>query len=274
MNLFSWTLSCMRPYRGRMIFLSVLALAQIVLGLLSPWPLKLVVDNVLGGEPLPATLSEPIHALAGASSIGLLVVIVSAGLLLQLASQVVSMADTQVQVETVTAQLQAGKAAQLNAKIALDSEIGGVNTSVAQLQAQLPIKLVGSLVVHTPTLAQQQNVDAPIAISDTGCTNLPDASLEAGLVGSTGTVVKGRDLELNEPAGPADRDVPLAPNTVDKLALTTRPQIFRRITSGSISRSSERSATSLRSLAFSSSSCFSRRISGGVSPSNFFFQLK
>jgi multidrug resistance efflux pump len=45
--------------------------------------------------------------------------------------------DTQVQVETVTAQLQAAKAAQLNAKIALDSEIGGVNTSVAQLQAQL-----------------------------------------------------------------------------------------------------------------------------------------
>jgi ATP-binding cassette subfamily B protein len=100
MNLFSWTLSCMRPYRGRMIFLSVLALAQIVLGLLSPWPLKLVVDNVLGGEPLPATLSEPIHALAGASSIGLLVVIVAVGLLLQLASQVVSMANTQVQVDT------------------------------------------------------------------------------------------------------------------------------------------------------------------------------
>ena len=100
MNLFSWTLSCMRPYRGRMIFLSVLALAQIVLGLLSPWPLKLVVDNVLGGEPLPASLSEPIHALAGASSIGLLVVIVAVGLLLELASQVVSMANTQVQVDT------------------------------------------------------------------------------------------------------------------------------------------------------------------------------
>jgi ATP-binding cassette subfamily B protein len=100
MNLFSWTLSCMRPYRGRMIFLSALALAQIVLGLLSPWPLKLVVDNVLGGEPLPPGLAEPINALAGASSIGLLVVIVAAGLLLQLASQVVSMANTQVQVDT------------------------------------------------------------------------------------------------------------------------------------------------------------------------------
>jgi len=45
--------------------------------------------------------------------------------------------DNQVQVETVTYQLQAAKAAQLNAKLAMDSEIGGVNTAVAQIQAQL-----------------------------------------------------------------------------------------------------------------------------------------
>jgi len=45
--------------------------------------------------------------------------------------------DKQVQYETVSAQLVAAKAAQQSAKLALDSEIGGVNTSVAQLQAQL-----------------------------------------------------------------------------------------------------------------------------------------
>jgi multidrug resistance efflux pump len=45
--------------------------------------------------------------------------------------------DNQVQVETVTYQLQAAKAAQLSAKLAMDSEIGGVNTAVAQIQAQL-----------------------------------------------------------------------------------------------------------------------------------------
>lgn len=45
--------------------------------------------------------------------------------------------DTQVQYETVTAQLNAAKATQQSAKLALDSEIGGVNTSVAQIQAQL-----------------------------------------------------------------------------------------------------------------------------------------
>jgi multidrug resistance efflux pump len=45
--------------------------------------------------------------------------------------------DTQVQFETVTAQLNVAKATQQSAKLALDSEIGGVNTSVAQIQAQL-----------------------------------------------------------------------------------------------------------------------------------------
>ncbi|HTE94923.1 MAG TPA: biotin/lipoyl-binding protein [Bradyrhizobium sp.] len=45
--------------------------------------------------------------------------------------------DKQVQYETVSAQLGAAKAAQQSAKLALDSEIGGINTTVAQLQPQL-----------------------------------------------------------------------------------------------------------------------------------------
>ncbi|MGZ4965249.1 MAG: HlyD family secretion protein, partial [Limisphaerales bacterium] len=47
------------------------------------------------------------------------------------------MQDTQVQYETVNYQLQAAKAAQVTAKLAMDSEIGGVNTTVAQIEAQL-----------------------------------------------------------------------------------------------------------------------------------------
>jgi multidrug resistance efflux pump len=45
--------------------------------------------------------------------------------------------DRQVQYETVTAQLEVAKASQQSAKLALDSEIGGVNTTVAQITAQL-----------------------------------------------------------------------------------------------------------------------------------------
>jgi multidrug resistance efflux pump len=45
--------------------------------------------------------------------------------------------DNQNQYETALAQLNVAKAAQQSAKLAMDSEIGGVNTTVAQLQAQL-----------------------------------------------------------------------------------------------------------------------------------------
>jgi multidrug resistance efflux pump len=45
--------------------------------------------------------------------------------------------DTQIQYETVFAQLHAAKAAQESAKLAMQSEIGGVNTTVAQITAQL-----------------------------------------------------------------------------------------------------------------------------------------
>jgi multidrug resistance efflux pump len=45
--------------------------------------------------------------------------------------------DRQNQYETTLAQLNVAKAAQQSAKLAMDSEIGGVNTTVAQLQAQL-----------------------------------------------------------------------------------------------------------------------------------------
>lgn len=45
--------------------------------------------------------------------------------------------DRQNQYETVVAQLNVAKASQQSAKLAMDSEIGGVNTTVAQMQAQL-----------------------------------------------------------------------------------------------------------------------------------------
>ena len=45
--------------------------------------------------------------------------------------------DRQNQFETALAQLNVAKASQQSAKLAMDSEIGGVNTTVAQIQAQL-----------------------------------------------------------------------------------------------------------------------------------------
>src|SRR5688572_24269385 len=100
MTLAGWTLSFLRPYRGRVTAILTLSLLEIGLAALAPWPLKAVVDSVLGGHPLPSLVAGPAQALSGGNTIALLVVIVAAGLLLQLASEIVLMAHTQIQVST------------------------------------------------------------------------------------------------------------------------------------------------------------------------------
>ena len=100
MSLVSWTLSCMRPYRGRVAILCVIALVEITLGLLTPWPLKLLIDNVLGGRPLPSELGAFADAATHYSKVTLLIVVVASGLLIQLFAQVMQMINTQLQVDT------------------------------------------------------------------------------------------------------------------------------------------------------------------------------
>jgi hypothetical protein len=56
-SLLAWTLSFLQPYRGRALLLSALLLSQIALGALQPWPLKLVIDNVLNNAEHP--FAEP-----------------------------------------------------------------------------------------------------------------------------------------------------------------------------------------------------------------------
>ena len=100
MSLISWTLSFLRPYRSRVTLLALIAAIDIGLGVLAPWPLKLVVDNVLGGQPLPSGLAGFVHETVGDSRVALLVAIVIGGALLQVLTQFISMINTQVQVDT------------------------------------------------------------------------------------------------------------------------------------------------------------------------------
>lgn len=100
MNLLMWTLSFLRPYRARVVAIGVFGLVEIGLSTLAPWPLKAVVDNVLAGQSLPAPLSSFVGGLVGDSRVRLLALIVVAGLLLQLVTEVVRMFDTQLQVST------------------------------------------------------------------------------------------------------------------------------------------------------------------------------
>ena len=57
MSLLAWTLSFLRPHRARVAVITALATVEVGFGALAPWPLKTVVDNVLGGQPLPWPLA-------------------------------------------------------------------------------------------------------------------------------------------------------------------------------------------------------------------------
>jgi ATP-binding cassette subfamily B protein len=98
-TLLSWTLSFLRPYRGRSAAVVALTLIEIGLAALAPWPLKLVVDTVFGDIPFPGWLAAWLPGLVGLSAAAVLVAIVLAGLHMQLGMEVVRMIHTQLQVQ-------------------------------------------------------------------------------------------------------------------------------------------------------------------------------
>jgi ATP-binding cassette subfamily B protein/subfamily B ATP-binding cassette protein MsbA len=103
--LLPWTLAFLRPYRGRVALLAALLASEIGLGALQPWPMAVVIDYVLvparlGGKSFPGWLQPWIAALTGNNLFTLLVVVVIAGVILQVVNQFVSAYGTQVQVDT------------------------------------------------------------------------------------------------------------------------------------------------------------------------------
>ena len=99
MTFVSWTLSFLRPYRGRTAIIAGLSVLEIGLAALAPWPLKLIVDTVLGDAPIPGPLDRLLPAAVATSAAALLVAIVIAGLLIQLGSATVRIINTQLQMQ-------------------------------------------------------------------------------------------------------------------------------------------------------------------------------
>ena len=95
-----WTLSFLRPYRWRVAAYAVLSVLEVGLGVLAPWPLKVVVDNVLDGRPLPAAVAAWLTPWLDSDPVRLLALVVLGGVALQMANQAVSAWHTQVMVET------------------------------------------------------------------------------------------------------------------------------------------------------------------------------
>jgi ABC-type multidrug transport system fused ATPase/permease subunit len=100
MNLLAWTLSFLKPYRTRVALLAVLLLSEIGLGVLQPWPLAIVIDYVLEQHPIPEPWAGWLLAVHGGDRFTLLIVLVIAGVVMQVINQFVSAYGTQVQVET------------------------------------------------------------------------------------------------------------------------------------------------------------------------------
>ncbi|MCC7417144.1 MAG: ABC transporter ATP-binding protein [Acidobacteria bacterium] len=99
-GLLAWTLSRLRPYRRRVALLAFLSLLEIALGALAPWPLKVVIDQALLGHPIGWEPGARLMAAIADSRLQLLIVVVIAGVVLQVANQFASMFHTQVQVDT------------------------------------------------------------------------------------------------------------------------------------------------------------------------------
>ena len=100
-SLLTWTLTFLGPYRGRAVLLIVLLLVQIALGALQPWPLKLIIDNVLTpNRPFSEPWQSWFATVTAGSVVGVLVIIVVGGVVLQIVNHFVTAHATQLQVDT------------------------------------------------------------------------------------------------------------------------------------------------------------------------------
>jgi ABC-type multidrug transport system fused ATPase/permease subunit len=100
LSLAGWIASYMRPYRWRLALLTLVSVVEVALGALTPWPLKVVVDNVLSGQPMPHGFLHLTTLASHVNAATVLAVVLLAGLALQILDQWVSMLHTQIQVDT------------------------------------------------------------------------------------------------------------------------------------------------------------------------------
>jgi hypothetical protein len=128
--------------------------------------------------------------------------------------------------------------------------------------------------------------DLKLVSSVTRFTDLLDPPFQLCRIGAAGFVVVARAVELQGATRPADGNRSICAHPTNQFARPFRLQSFCRTrsvraftrTNGvhtlTICRSNVGSATIRFNRAFSSSSCFSRRISSGRSPPYFFFHAK
>ena len=50
-------LTLLRPYRKWLVVIFCAMLLETMMSLIAPWPLKVIIDNIIGKDPLPGSLS-------------------------------------------------------------------------------------------------------------------------------------------------------------------------------------------------------------------------
>jgi ABC-type multidrug transport system fused ATPase/permease subunit len=95
-----WLLSFLAPHRGRVALLAVLLLLEIGLGAMQPWVLAVAIDHAIGGRPFRPSIQSIVDQLTRGNLYELLIIVVVAGIALQVINQFVSAYGTQVQIDT------------------------------------------------------------------------------------------------------------------------------------------------------------------------------
>jgi ATP-binding cassette, subfamily B, bacterial len=98
MSILLRTLPYLKGHRVAAVGVLLILVMEVALSLLTPWALKVVVDNVLGGEPLSGPLEALIPSWIGVDRVALLVLAVAASFLLAVASNGFSVLRTYLQV--------------------------------------------------------------------------------------------------------------------------------------------------------------------------------
>jgi len=98
--LIPWMLSFLRPHRGQVWLLAVLLLGEIGLGALQPWVLAIAIDHAIAGKPFRPGIQSIVEGVTHGRAYELLIIVVVAGIVLQVVNQLVSAYGTQVQVDT------------------------------------------------------------------------------------------------------------------------------------------------------------------------------
>jgi ABC-type multidrug transport system fused ATPase/permease subunit len=105
-SILRWILRYLHPYRSRVAALASLSVFEVTLRVLSPWPMKAVIDHVIGGSPMPAWLGSSLAPFTAALRFvsgpreRLLLSVVLAGLCIQIAHQAVMMVHSRLSAAT------------------------------------------------------------------------------------------------------------------------------------------------------------------------------